>query len=93
MRPAPLFQLLLTDRSDYERAFLLGIFYAFPVAELGGIHVAQSETLLASMTDGVKMPTLNRPDKLNSLNEEMHRALRAAKASIYQRRRNGEHQL
>lgn len=36
-----------------------------------------SETVLVSLDAGVLALTLNRPDKLNSFNEEMHRALRA----------------
>ncbi|WP_233713039.1 2-(1,2-epoxy-1,2-dihydrophenyl)acetyl-CoA isomerase PaaG [Amaricoccus solimangrovi] len=36
-----------------------------------------SETVLVSLEAGVLRLTLNRPDKLNSFNEDMHRALRA----------------
>ncbi len=38
----------------------------------------QSDTVLVTMDHGVLQLTLNRPDKLNSFNEDMHRALRAA---------------
>ncbi|MBW8285957.1 MAG: 2-(1,2-epoxy-1,2-dihydrophenyl)acetyl-CoA isomerase PaaG [Rhizobium sp.] len=38
----------------------------------------QSDTVQVTMDHGVLRLTLNRPDKLNSFNEEMHIALRAA---------------
>ncbi len=40
--------------------------------------MAQASTILVGKTGGLCRITLNRPDKLNSFNEEMHRALRAA---------------
>ena len=39
-----------------------------------------ADTILVEYADGVCSITLNRPDKLNSFNEEMHRALREALA-------------
>jgi 2-(1,2-epoxy-1,2-dihydrophenyl)acetyl-CoA isomerase len=55
-----------------------GIFEAARKAatSAGGKHV--SDTVKVALTDGLLRLTLNRPDKLNSFNDEMHLALRAA---------------
>jgi 2-(1,2-epoxy-1,2-dihydrophenyl)acetyl-CoA isomerase len=41
-----------------------------------------SDTILFERTDGIARITLNRPDKLNSFNVEMHEALRDALADV-----------
>jgi len=40
--------------------------------------MSESDTVLVGLADGVLEITLNRPDRLNSFNAEMHLALRAA---------------
>jgi 2-(1,2-epoxy-1,2-dihydrophenyl)acetyl-CoA isomerase len=48
-----------------------------------GNHMSETSILL-DITDGVAKLTLNRPDKLNSFNVEMHHQLRAALEKISQ---------
>ena len=48
----------------------------------GVSRVTRSETVQVKIADGVATLTLNRPDKLNAFNTEMHLALRAALEQI-----------
>ena len=62
----------MTGRSVYARTFSRR-----PEQRTGREIITTSDTILASLDAGVLRLVLNRPDKLNSFNEDMHMALRA----------------